>query len=331
MFSKDLLQELGVIDWGYTEELVPRSFDRYKKWSLSDHAGSLHYLQDHRRDLRSHLKFIKDDVQSALVFLFDYHGARQELEEIYQDEDHNGLKIASYAVGFGDTDYHRELAQRLDQLGGEVAKNHQLTYKISLDIQPVLERDLAHRAGLGWFGKNSMLISKDHGSFFLIGSLLLSQKLHVNPKEVSTDHCGQCSACIDACPTKAIEPETRTLIANQCISTYTIEMFKDDSSQIPGGFDEAEGEFFGCDICQDVCPWNERKTRLGLVEKSIQLKESRLVRFFLLSSLKDLFKELAEWSNNKFRKEFSDTSLGRTGRVGVMKNIRFWLNIRSKK
>jgi epoxyqueuosine reductase len=323
MFSKELLKELGVIDWAYTETLKAISFKHFDNWVESGKHGELGYLADHRKDLRKSLTSVFPNCKSAVVFLFDYHGVRKEFNEIFKDENYNGLKVASYSVAFDGEDYHIELARRLDLLGSKLKDKYpSLNFKMSLDIHPVLERDLAYRSGLGFFGKNSMLISKEHGSFFLIGSLVLDQQLDEKTKEPENDHCGSCTACIDACPTAAIDVKSRTITANKCISTYTIELFK-DTTQIPDGFVDNSKEVFGCDICQDVCPWNKRQERQGLINSVVlKGKSKELIDFYLLRPVEQIKGELEQWSNNYYKKHFKGTSFERTGRVGLLKNIK---------
>src|SRR5690606_23512538 len=118
--------------------------------------------------------------------------------------------------------------------------------------------------------KNSMLINRKEGSYFIIGSILLNQKLQLEETTPDVDHCGKCTACAEACPTNAIDVETRTINAPLCISTFTIEIFKD--AEAPEGFDKSRGEIFGCDICQDICPWNRKP--LSRVIGELKLKDS---------------------------------------------------------
>ena len=187
-----------------------------------------------------------------------YAKEKSFLDRFYKDDpEANGLKLASYSLGFEGMDYHHILRDSLQKISLEIKKIYpNCIFSHSLDIQPVLERDLAARAGLGWFGKNSMFISRQEGSFVMLGSLFLSTTLPLKEGRIETDHCGTCTRCIDLCPTKAIDPETRTLQSEKCISTFTIELFKEDKVA-PLGMDQANGEIFGCDICQDVCPWNK--------------------------------------------------------------------------
>jgi epoxyqueuosine reductase len=170
--SKDSLESLGILEWGYTEESLPLSFNQFEQWIHSGQQGPLNYLADHRKNLRSDLRHVYPEFQSALVFLFSYQEAKKWLLE------NNRHEVAAYALGFEGEDYHTALKSRLDQVFEDLKKQSpHLERFISLDAQPILERDLALRAGLGWFGKNSMLINQKEGSYFIIGSLLLNQKL----------------------------------------------------------------------------------------------------------------------------------------------------------
>ncbi len=331
LFPEKLLKSFQIVQWGYTEELNPKSFEYYQDWVASGDHGSLKYLSDHRKEARKSLKEVFPECQSAVVFLFSYAPQKLAADNFYQSEESNGLKMASYVTAFGGRDYHNLLGERLNQLGEHLSQNYQdLRWRLSLDIQPVLERDLAYRAGLGWFGKNSMMINRHHGSFLMIGSLLLNQKLSAPTLNQETDHCGQCRACIEACPTDALIEESRTLIAEKCISTFTIEHFKE--VEAPEGMEKASGEIFGCDICQDVCPWNKRPIRLGLdgQEESDFKKENEVfLKNFLSPSLDEVIEKVEAMSGKGFTREFKDTPLGRTGKRGFLKNLKFWKKIRS--
>lgn len=323
----DWLHSLDIVDWGYTEQLEATSFDQFHKWIEQGSHGELNYLADHRKDLRKTLKASYPEAQSALVFLFDYFPARESLRHFYQSSNSNGLKIASYVFGFEGADYHRILAERLNLILQKCKTDSpHLEGKLALDIHPVLDRDLALRSGLGWFGKNSMLIHRKHGSFLMIGSLILNQKLQ-NQKiaKIEADHCGTCTACIDACPTNAIDPKTRTLIANQCLSTWTIEMMKEEAP-IPIGAEKGGGEIFGCDICQDVCPWNIKRES----ESSIELKDPhQLMNQFLKPDRDTIIQELEKMSQSGFAKKFQQTPLGRTGRRALLRSLHFWKKVRA--
>lgn len=311
LFAKELLDSLGILDWGYTEESLPHTFKEFELWSKTD-AGSLNYLQDHRRDLRSDITKVYPEFQSALVFLFSYQEEKKYLL------DQNNTSIAGYSVGFNGEDYHYEIARRLKVLF-DTLDLEKPDFKISLDIQPVLERDLAFRAGLGWFAKNSMIISREHGSYFLIGSILLNQKLSITSRELNPDHCGKCTLCIDACPTAAINPETRTIKADLCLSTFTIEMMNDVHP--PAGYENSRGEVFGCDICQDVCPWNKKVLRTKEITPFMSLRALRMIEW-LQRDPKMIMEELDMMSKRGVKKFFQGTVFERPGKMGWIKNLK---------
>jgi epoxyqueuosine reductase len=195
----------------------------------------------------------------------------------------------------------------------------ELEYKISLDVHPVLERDLAYRSGLGWFGKNSMLINQENGSYTLIGSLLLNQKLELPIKSPASDHCGTCTRCIDACPTNAIDGDMRVIESKKCISTFTIEQFKDGPA--PSGFPVETKEVFGCDICQEVCPWNNKPLAKAIPEESA----SELVKFFN-RDIQTIHDDISAMSNNAYKRFFKGTSFERSGKRGLLKNLKLYLS-----
>lgn len=320
MISSELLKELQIVDWGYTEEPRPRSFSRFDSWVSEGNEGALSYLSDHRKEIREDLRKLYPSFESAVVFLFSYRPAKKWLIENHRHE------IASYALGFGGEDYHysvkRSLQKILEVLQSETQN---LEGFLTLDTQPVLERDLAFRAGLGWFGKNSMLISRSEGSYFIIGSLLLNQKLPLASKPIETDHCGQCRACVDACPTLAIDENTRTLKADKCISTFTIELMKD--APAPVGMENARGEVFGCDICQDVCPWNTKP--LGRTTGSLSFERFPSVGMIFTKTPVELLHFFEAESGRGIQKHLEGTALSRPGKKGWLKNLKFVTSNRS--
>ena len=302
--SQDLAYQ-KIIDWAYTEELKATTYQHFDSWVKSGYYKPLNYLADERKEKRMSLDLVFPKAQAALVFLFDYREAKSYIESIKPKN-----KIASYTIGFEDQDYHHWIKERLI----EIAKKLELSdFDISLDVHPVLERDLAHRAGLGWFGKNSMLISRDYGSLFLIGTLILHEKLELTQRDLETDHCGNCRKCIDACPTNAILENSRTLDSSKCISAYTIEVFKD--AEPPKGYPTDTHEIFGCDICQEVCPWVKKNS---LTET---LDSSWLVDFFNRPQ-SEIYREVEGLSNKKFKEKFKTTSLERLGKRGLLKNLK---------
>ena len=336
IFDSKKLLEWGIVDYGYTTNPVPLTLNHYNQWVDQENHLPLTYLEGERQEKRQSLLTHWPEFQSSLVFLFSYHKSHQALNSLYKKNSKwNGLKIASYTLGFKGDDYHNFIRERLVEIGESLKKElPELDYKLTLDTHPVLERDLAMRAGMGWFGKNSMLINRHHGSFFIIGSLLLNQKIkNLTEGKIETDHCGQCTRCIEACPTEAIDPVSRTIIANDCISTFTIEQFKLES--IPSEkMSMVSGEIFGCDICQDVCPWNKRIDRLGMVSEDYfqEDKEKFILNTFLLQNKISLRDDLESISEGEFKRRFTNTSFERSGRRGLLKNIRLYfkqLNILS--
>lgn len=311
------LSSLGVVNWGYTNESRPISYKHYEKWCEADLSGGLTYLTDYRKALRKDLRAFFPEFRSALVFCFDYTNEKAAVEQWYESEANGGPKIASYALSFGGRDYHDVIGARLDRIEKEIRKAWpDISIKKTIDMHPVLERDLAYRAGIGWFGKNSMLISRGNGSFFLIGSLLLSKSLCLPPPKVVSDHCGSCTRCIDSCPTSAIQETSRTIDAGLCLSSITIE--KRDRSK--GAMPKVEvPEVFGCDICQDVCPWNKKPLRDAIPSKIAPLQKM-ILRFFTKGSAEEIRFRLMQFSKRQFQNVFAGTVFTRPGRDGLIKN-----------
>jgi len=327
MKLEELFKDLGVCDYGYTEEFLPITSSQYQAWVQQDQHLPLTYLEGERLEKRLDIREYWTEFQSALVLLFTYDNSRRALNEVFKsDPSWNGLKIASYTLGFNGEDYHYEIKNRLIQIGERLKEQFQLEYKLTLDIHPVLERDLAFRSGLGWFGKNSMLINKNEGSFTLIGSLLLNKKVDIFlSKPFEADHCGQCTRCADACPTQAIDLKTRTITAKDCISTFTIEQFKIDTP-VPEKMNLQSGYIFGCDICQDVCPWNKRLERTrAIAVPSWNEKQHEILNFYIKRPVQELSEELEQISGKMFEKKFKQTSFERSGRRGLLKNLRLYL------
>lgn len=319
-FGLDLTSSY-VTDWGYSEELTPKTYAQFESWVNEGNAGELKYLTDHRKEIRKNLKELWPKSESAVVFLFSYLDSKVAVEKkIAATKEWNGKKISGYVFGFEGDDYHHLLSQKLMEIGEELKKKiPNLEYKIALDLHPHLDRDLAFRAGLGWYGKNSMFISKTHGSFTLIGSLIFNQKLSFDSPKIETDHCGQCTRCIDACPTSAILGN-RTISVNKCISTFTIETFKEKLP--PEGHDENSPWIFGCDICQDVCPWNKRLIRRGIVgAKELNQKQLGIIEFFLTRNLSEVYIDLKSMSKKEYLRKFARTSFERLGKNGMLKNL----------
>lgn len=311
------VEEGYISGWAYNESDKAVTYNYYQEWIKQGLQGDLAYLEGERGIKRKEISSFFSNFKSSIVFLFSYSDIAAFLEKFYKSNESNGLKISSYVFGFEGNDYHLYLREKLETLAIKLIAKRDIEYRLSLDIHPVLERDLAVRSGLGWFGKNSMFISKEKGSFLMIGALFFSEKLNLEIKSTVLDHCGKCTACIDSCPTNAIL-DNRTLDVKKCISNYTIELFKE--ADAPKGMIEARGEIFGCDICQVVCPWNKKPLN---VESNFSLSEEP-VSNLLKNDPKKLIVYIEKMSNREFKRVFKGTALERTGRIGLLKNLRFW-------
>jgi epoxyqueuosine reductase len=223
--------------------------------------------------------------------------------------------VARYAQG---PDYHRYIWDRLNELSAWLMAEVPGSYAHgTCDSAPLLERDFARRAGLGWFGKNTMLINKRRGSFFFLAGLLTSVELPQDEPHTAS-HCGTCTACLDACPTKAF-PEPGVLDATKCISYLTIEL----RGPIPPELREPMGNWlFGCDVCNDVCPWNRDRTPPPLRGRSAS--GASRVGGDVFPTNPDLAAldpvELLSLSKREFEHRFANTSLLRTRRTGLLRN-----------
>jgi epoxyqueuosine reductase len=249
---KEKARQLGFILAGVTSSEPPPHYSTFESWLNADMHGTMTYLAEERsRTRRADPKQILPECKSILVLAMPY----TPLKNVEYGMKNAEFQIAAYALG---DDYHDIIPPRLklivefieEQLG------HPVPSRYYTDTGPVLERDLAQRAGLGWVGKNSMLINPKAGSTFFLAEVLLGIELEPDD-DIVTDHCGTCTRCISACPTQCILPN-RTLDARRCISYLTIEL-KDD---IPVKLRPLMQDWiFGCDVCQRVCPWNRFSSR----------------------------------------------------------------------
>lgn len=237
-------RQLGFLLVGVTTPEPPAHYSTFENWLTQNRHGTMQYLATERsRARRANPREIMPECKSILVLATPYDPPK------LTDRDPRG-HVASYAQG---NDYHeilparmQELVQFIEQQIGGPVRNRWYT-----DTGPLLERDLAQRAGIGWIGKNTCLIHPRHGSYFLLSEILLDLELEPDAPFV-TDHCGTCTRCIEACPTDCILPD-RTIDARRCISYLTIELKEDIPIELR---DKMGNWIFGCDICQDVCPWN---------------------------------------------------------------------------
>ncbi len=240
---KAFARELGFLACGVTTLEPSAHGDVLDAWLAAGHAGTMRHLHRQARK-RKHPAEIVAGARSAVVVLENY------LPPPEPPATGPAVQIAKYARG---EDYHRALLRRLEQLAAWLLERGATIARCFADAGPVPERELAQRAGLGWIGKNTMLIRPGAGSFTFIGSVFTDLPLEPDPP-FTLDRCGSCTRCLDACPTAAfVEP--RVLDATRCLSYLTIEWKGEIPAELAA---RANGWAFGCDICNDVCPWNER-------------------------------------------------------------------------
>jgi epoxyqueuosine reductase len=240
LIIKDIAGELGFDFCGISKaQHLPDEALHLEKWLKKGYHGRMQWMENHFEKRVDPTKLV-DDAKSVVSLLLNYAPS--------QNFDDEKIKIAKYAYG---KDYHFVIKDKLKTFMNQIQeKIGEVGGRVFVDSAPVLDRAWAAKSGLGWVGKNSMLITKQKGSFYFIAELVLD--LELVPDRPTTDHCGSCTACIDACPTDAIVGN-KVVDSTKCISYLTIEL----RESIPSSFkNQMEGWAFGCDICQDVCPWN---------------------------------------------------------------------------
>ena len=297
--SLDLKSEalrLGFELVGIAPAVSPVGISALREWLDRGFAGEMSYME-RRRDAYAHPDSVLPGVRSVVMLGLNYR-----TEEPVPSEPSHG-KISRYA--WGTTDYHTVLREKLKRLSQFVKQREpQSRTRGVVDTAPLLERDFARLAGLGWFGKNTLLINKRQGSWLFLSALLTDLELQYDsPHE--TSHCGTCTRCLEACPTAAFDAPY-VLDARKCISYLTIEL----RGSIPEPLRTGLGDWlFGCDICQDVCPWNKKAPTT--TEPAFQPRDDlRQVAA----------RRLLRMSQEEFDQEFAETPLARPGRAGLLRN-----------
>ena len=302
---------LGFEMAGVVTRRASRHMAHFREWLESGLHGTMAYLEcpDAVRR-RGNLDLTLPAFRSALVVAHSYAGPHPTTSP----GDPSRAIIARYARG---RDYHHVIAERLEELGHRLERAAGRTVQRSayVDTGPILERELAALAGLGWFGKNTMLIHPRRGSYFFLGVLLTDLPLTASAP-FREDHCGSCRRCLDACPTGALlgrdESGAPVMDATRCISYLTIEL----RGAIPEELRPAIGNrVFGCDICQEVCPWNEKFA--APTAEPAYAPRSDLDG----PSLIDLATRLLDMSGKAFLREFADSPLSRARRNGLLRNV----------
>ncbi|WP_316834957.1 tRNA epoxyqueuosine(34) reductase QueG [Pedobacter nutrimenti] len=285
--------QCGISKAGFLEEEAPR----LEKWLNQNHHGKMAYMENHF-DKRLDPRLLVEGAKSVVSLTLNYFPEQSQT-------DPDAPKISKYAFG---NDYHEVIKVKLFQLLEFIREQiGEVSGRAFVDSAPVLDRAWAKKSGIGWVGKNSNIISKKSGSFFFLAELIIDLELEQD-MPFSTDHCGTCTKCIDACPTEAIL-SPYIIDAKKCISYLTIEL----KDEIPANFsDKMDNWMFGCDVCQDVCPWN--RFAVPHAEPQFQPKEN------LLQMKKEDWMDITE---DVFKTIFKNSAVKRTKFKGLTRNIDF--------
>ncbi len=297
---KHAAYQLGFALAGACPAVAPTGIARFEGWLDAGFAGEMRYLTD-RRAAYQHPRFVLDGVRSVLMLAMPYRTAEPLATGAGQG------RVSRYAWG---GDYHELLWQRLDQLSTKLGQLVPGCHARGIvDTAPFMERDFAQLAGLGWIGKNTLLLNQQLGSWFFLAALLTDVELAYDEPHTA-DHCGTCRACLDACPTGAFV-DAYQLDARKCISYLTIEL----RSPIPQELrPQMHDWLFGCDICQDVCPWNTNS-------RAQQLPESSEPTFQPIDAMNPIeLAALFAFDDEAFRVRFRQTPLWRPRRRGLLRN-----------
>ena len=281
----------GISKAGFLEEEAPR----LENWLNKNHHGEMKYMENHF-DKRLNPTLLVDDAKSVISLLLNYYPSEIQNTDSY--------KISKYAYG---QDYHFVIKEKLQELLHTIQTEiGEVSGRAFVDSAPVLDKAWAAKSGLGWIGKNSNLLTQQVGSFYFIAELIVDLDLEYD--YATTDHCGTCTACIDACPTEAIV-SPYVVDGSKCISYFTIELKENIPQEMKGKMDDW---IFGCDVCQDVCPWNRfsKSNNEPLFNPNPEL---------LYMTKKD-WEEITE---DTFKKVFKNSAVKRTKLDGLMRNIKF--------
>ena len=281
----------GISKAGFLEEEAPH-LEAYLNQNFN---GKLKYMENHF-DKRLNPTLLVDDAKSVISLLFNYYPEKQQIENTY--------KISKYAYG---QDYHFVIKEKLKELLQSIQTEiGEVSGRAFVDSAPVLDKAWAAKSGLGWVGKHTLLISKKEGSFSFVAELIIDLQLDYD--NATTDHCGNCTACIDACPTEAIVAPY-VVDGSKCISYFTIELKESIPSEMKGKMDDW---IFGCDICQDVCPWN----RFSKSHNEPLFNPNPEVLSFSKRDWEDITAET-------FAKVFKNSAVKRAKLEGLERNIQF--------
>ena len=300
-FIKNEAKRLGFMSCGISKaEFLEAEAPRLEEWLSKNRHGEMQYMENYF-DKRTDPRLLVDDAKSVITVLCNYYTKKKQ-------EDRKAPKISKYAFG---KDYHLVIREKLNQLHAFINEEvGEVNARGFVDSAPVMDKAWAERSGLGWIGKNANLINKESGSYFFIGELIIDLELETDgPIE---DYCGTCTRCIDACPTDAII-QPYVVDGSKCISYLTIEL-KDEI--LPKEFSgKMQNWMFGCDVCQQVCPWNKFSLQHNEPSFEPNLKLLKLTK-----------KQWNELSKETFNELFKKSAVKRTKFDGLKRNIKF-LNI----
>jgi epoxyqueuosine reductase len=299
---KSLAAQLGFSYCGISKaEFLKDEAPRLEEWLKRGYQGKMSYLENHF-DKRLDPTLLVPGAKSVISLLYNYYPEK----DLAQNDN---LKIAKYAYG---EDYHFVIKDKLKTFLDLIQKEiGEVSGRAFVDSAPVHERAWAKKSGLGWIGKNSLLLNRSMGSFFFLSELILDLELE-NDGPIK-DYCGTCTACMDACPTDAI-PEPYVVDGSKCISYFTIELKEEIPTEVKGKF---ENWIFGCDICQDVCPWNSFS------------KPHQELKFKPHPDLEHMTKQdWTEITEDVFEKLFKKSAVKRTKLEGLKRNVGFVLDKR---
>lgn len=293
---KQRAEQLGFSLCGICPAISPAGTDKLDQWLAAGYAGQMGYISE-RRAAYEHPRYVLDRVQSLIMLAMPY--ANSEPNSVATGQG----RVSRYA--WGEIDYHDLIRDRLHQLADALREIiPDADTRGVVDTAPLMERECAQLAGLGWAGKNTLLLSKHAGSYFFLAALLTDQVLEYD-EPFTDDHCGTCTACLDACPTDAF-PQPYVLDATRCISYLTIELQKPIPAELRAGMGDW---LFGCDVCQQVCPWNR------------DVPPSHEPAFAPLTELNPVrLAELFELDETEFRRRFRHSPLWRAHRRGLLRN-----------
>jgi epoxyqueuosine reductase len=295
-FIKSEAKRLGFLSCGISKSgFLEQEAPRLENWLNQNQHGQMSYMENHF-DKRLNPNLLVDDAKSVISLVLNYYPSETQNQESY--------KISKYAYG---QDYHFVIKEKLNELLYAIQETiGEVSGRAFVDSAPVLDKAWAAKSGLGWIGKNSNLITKKVGSFYFIAELIVDLELEYD--QATTDHCGSCTACIDSCPTEAIIAPY-IVDGSKCISYFTIELKDNIPVEMKGKFNDWA---FGCDVCQDVCPWN--KFSKAHNEPLFNPNPD------LLSMTKQDWEEITA---ETFKVVFKDSAVKRTKFEGFKRNVNF--------